>query len=511
MASNSTSVPTGAPDPMQLLRDYGSLFYMVDPRLMVFESLSQVPNYITRAYPFFIMHIVLETLFVCLAASRDAAERRQLEQPKPTEPSKETHRKLFRYPRLNDAIGSISAGMIQQVTKIFTKGLELSAYVYIFDNFRIVDVDPSNPWLWLLAFFGVDLGYYLFHRGAHEINLFWATHVVHHSSEEYNQTTALRQSAFQHYISWMYYLPLAFILPPPLFAAHGSFNTLYQFWIHTETIPKLGILEYILNTPSAHRVHHGRNPYCIDKNYAGTLIIWDRLFGTYQEELDSEPVLFGLTHNIKSFDPIWVQTHHFYHVFTTCWRTPGLMHKLAVLFAGPGWSPEKPHLRFGDLNDIPKVPNLAENPTADIDLYNPDLALIKRSGKTMAALMGLYVLAQFVVTLGCQMTFMSVESSLPLPAKAVAAAYIIGSLWVLGCFLDGKDASLGFETLRLGIVAPATAWTLVKAVGEPMGAVPGGLVGLAGVYAGVSLCALGAMVVVDRFMLAGAAEKKKEE
>ncbi|KAJ3209746.1 hypothetical protein HDU67_005965 [Dinochytrium kinnereticum] len=475
---------------LQLLEDYGSLFYIVDPRKTIFTSLEDIPNYTTRAYPFFILHIIIESVVLYMSAKRDETEAHQHDKKKASMAASkpQLHKKLLHSTRLNDAISSISAGMIQQVTKIFTKGLELSAYVYIFDHFRVMDVDQTSPWVWGLAYLGVDLGYYLFHRGAHEINLFWATHIVHHSSEEYNQTTALRQSAFQHYISWMYYLPLAFILPPPMFVVHGSFNTLYQFWIHTETIPRLGFLEYILNTPSAHRVHHGRNPYCIDKNYAGTLIIWDRLFGTYQEELETEPVLFGLTHNIQSFDPLWIQFHHFHHVFKTCWNTPGLGHKLAVLFAGPGWSPEKPHLRFGDFNDIPAVPNLAENPNADI------------GGKTVAAFAAIYVLLQFITTLICQMSFMHFQADLPMIPKMVSAAYVIFSLWVLGLFLDGKNASLVLEIARLGVVSPAVAAYLVSAAGDPIVATPGGLVGVVASYAAISLSMLVGMLAVDRIL-----------
>ncbi|KAJ3108874.1 hypothetical protein HDU97_010146 [Phlyctochytrium planicorne] len=500
-----------------LFEDYLTLFYLVDPRKHVFPTLAEVPNYITAAYPFFILHIIIETLVVYMAYARDVEEQKQKlageESSSSSSSSTETssvavkgiHKKPSRPPRLNDAIGSISAGMTQQVLKVFSKSFELSMFVYVYEHFRIATVDPASPWVWAVAFFGVDLCYYLFHRGAHEVNLFWATHVVHHSSEDYNQTTALRQSAFQDYVSWAYKLPLALLLPPPLFAVHSNFNTLFQFWIHTETIPKLGFLEYFLNTPSAHRVHHGRNPYCIDKNYAGTLIIWDRLFGTYQEELETEPVLFGLTHNIHSFDPIWVQTHHFVHVFKTCWNTPGLYHKLAVLFAGPGWSPEKPHLRFGDLADIPSVPNLAQNPKADIGLYNPDIVMSGR-GKTMAAFMGIYVLVQFTVTLLCQISLMHFQSTMSLMTKSIAAFHVIFSLWVLSLFLDGKKSSLALEIVRLGLIAPAVAYGIVTYAADPFSALPIGLQGLAILHSVASL-----VMLVGASILTTQNEKSKLE
>lgn len=145
------------------------------------------------------------------------------------------------------------------------------------------------------------------------MNILWATHQSHHSAEDYNLSTALRQGVMQSYASWMFYLPLALVVPPPIFLMHTQMNLLYQFWIHTEIISNLGPLEYILNTPSHHRVHHGRNPYCIDKNYAGVFIIWDRIFGTFAPERENEPIAYGLIHPINTFDPLETQVfeNHF--------------------------------------------------------------------------------------------------------------------------------------------------------------------------------------------------------
>jgi alkylglycerol monooxygenase len=140
-----------------------------------------------------------------------------------------------------------------------------------------------------------------------EVNLFWSTHQAHHSAESYNLSTALRQGVLQNYFSWMFYLPLALIIPPQIFLIHSQMNLLYQFWIHTDIISNLGPFEYILNTPSHHRVHHGRNPYCIDKNYGGVLIIWDRLFGTFAAERENEEIAYGLIHPINTFDPLDTQ------------------------------------------------------------------------------------------------------------------------------------------------------------------------------------------------------------
>ncbi|KFO90389.1 Alkylglycerol monooxygenase, partial [Buceros rhinoceros silvestris] len=184
-----------------------------------------------------------------------------------------------------------------------------------------------------------------------EVNILWAAHQVHHSSEDYNLFTALRQSILQKYTSWIFNLPMALFIPPSVFAVHLQFNLLYQFWIHTEVITNLGPLEWILNTPSHHRVHHGRNPYCIDKNYGGTLIIWDRIFGTFEAE--DEKVVYGLTHPVNSFDPIMLQLRPLAHIWNTFWATPGFCNKLSVIFKGPGWGPGKP--RLGLPEEIPVI------------------------------------------------------------------------------------------------------------------------------------------------------------
>ena len=173
----------------------------------------------------------------------------------------------------------------------------------------------------------------------HTVNAPWAGHVVHHSSEDYNLAVALRQGTFQGVFSWVFYLPLAILgYPPAWFAAMASFDTLYQFWIHTRAIGKLGPLELVFNTPSHHRVHHARNPKYLDKNYAGTLIIWDRMFGTFQPE-EEEPV-YGLTKPLNSWNPLWANLHVSRDLFNDAWLAPRMVDKLRIWFMPPGWRPE---------------------------------------------------------------------------------------------------------------------------------------------------------------------------
>lgn len=232
--------------------------------------------------------------------------------------------------RVNGMFSNIAAGITQQITgRLILRGFELYIYIWVYDNFCVYALPWNSQWTWWVCFLLVDLGYYWFHRAAHEVNIMWAAHGVHHSSEYYNLSTALRQSSLQAYTSWIFYLPAALFVPPSLFAAHRQFNTLYQFWIHTQVIKTLGPLEWVMNTPSHHRVHHGRNRYCIDKNYAGTLIIWDRMFGTFAAE--SEEVVYGLTHPLTTWDPVWTQLHHVVHIANMVWKTPGLANKVSHL------------------------------------------------------------------------------------------------------------------------------------------------------------------------------------
>uniref|UniRef100_A0A8I3PUP0 Alkylglycerol monooxygenase n=1 Tax=Canis lupus familiaris TaxID=9615 RepID=A0A8I3PUP0_CANLF len=302
------------------------MFYMMKPNETSFQILEEVPDYVKQATPFFISLMLLELVISWILKGKPPG-------------------------RLDDALTSISAGVFSRLPSLFSRSIELTTYIYVWENYRLINLPWDSPWTWYLTFLGVDFGYYWFHRMAHEVNIMWAGHQTHHSSEDYNLSTALRQSVLQIYTSWMFYSPLALFIPPSVYAVHLQFNLLYQFWIHTEVINNLGPLELIINTPSHHRVHHGRNRYCIDKNYAGVLIIWDRIFGTFEAE--NEKVVYGLTHPINTFEPFQVQFHHLVYIWTTFWATPGFFNKFSVIFKGPGWGPGKP--RLGLSEEIPEA------------------------------------------------------------------------------------------------------------------------------------------------------------
>jgi sterol desaturase/sphingolipid hydroxylase (fatty acid hydroxylase superfamily) len=208
----------------------------------------------------------------------------------------------------------------------------LSIGVYQLSPFAL----EGGVWLFVLALVADDFAYYWFHRLHHEVRVLWASHVPHHSSQRYNLSTALRQS-WTPFTSLPFYLPLALFFNPLLIATVHGINLLYQFWIHTELIGRLGPVERIFNTPSHHRVHHGANVQYLDRNYAGIFIVWDRLFGTFEPE--GEPVRFGLTKNIGSFNPFYAAFHEFGAVLHDAATAGTLRDAFGYLLRPPGWKP----------------------------------------------------------------------------------------------------------------------------------------------------------------------------
>lgn len=252
--------------------------------------------------------------------------------------------------RVSDSVNDISMGIIDQVGGAFITAIMFTGYLIIWQNFRIFDMTATEGapytllgfplWVWAVCFIAKDFGYYWAHRMSHEMNVGWATHIAHHQSEEYNLSVALRQGVFQGFFFNIFYFPLALLgFPPLVYALCSIFNTLYQFWIHTRTIPKLGPVEWIMNTPSHHRVHHGRDIKYIDRNHAGVFIIWDRMFGTYQEE-EEEPN-YGLVSPLRSWNPLWAQVHYFVRLAKLSWAAPNKLDKLAVWVREPGWFPRE--------------------------------------------------------------------------------------------------------------------------------------------------------------------------
>lgn len=261
------------------------------------------------AIPFFIGLLVLEAIV--------SANRRQ--------PVFETR----------DTIASLSMGVGNVVVSLFWKGVAFAIYAAV-QPYALFDLG-YGPLVWIAILFADDFAYYWFHRLHHEIRIFWASHVTHHSSQRYNLSTALRQSWTSPITAVPFYLPLALLgFEPAMILTAQAINLLYQFWVHTELVDRLGPLEWVFNTPSHHRVHHGANVDYLDRNYGGIFIVWDRLFGTFEPE--TEPVRFGLTKNIRSYNPVYIAFHEWVAVFRDAWTAPDLRSALAHVLAPPGWS-----------------------------------------------------------------------------------------------------------------------------------------------------------------------------
>lgn len=241
---------------------------------------------------------------------------------------------------VKDSVASISMGLGSLVINLGVKLFYFGVYTYIYQHYRLFTLG-NTWWVWVLLLFADDFSFYWHHRLSHEIRILWAAHENHHSSQHYNLSTALRQSwteLLYKYIFWLW-LPLVGFEPWMIFAMM-SVSLAYQFWVHTEGIRRLGPLEWIFSTPSAHRVHHASNVIYLDRNHGGIFIIWDRLFGTYQKELDEEPVRYGLTKNVESFNPLVIATHEYVNIANDVKHTHGFWNKVKRFFMPPGWSPD---------------------------------------------------------------------------------------------------------------------------------------------------------------------------
>jgi sterol desaturase/sphingolipid hydroxylase (fatty acid hydroxylase superfamily) len=339
--------------------------------------------------------------------------------------------------RFSDSITNLSCGVGQQVLEPFLKGLSLLPYLWLYSHARIWDVSPRSPLAWIGVLLAIDLAYYLFHRAAHRVGFLWAMHVVHHQSEEYNLTVALRQSWIQVLLSPFFTMPLALIgVPPIILLGTNTIVTLYQFWIHTRTIGRLGPLEWILNTPSHHRVHHGMDPEYLDKNYAGMFIIWDRLFGTFEAER-AEPV-YGTVKPVRSYDPIWLNVSGWADLVAESRETHALADKIRVWFAPPEWRP-------ADLGGpiLPKPANRAEHPR-----FDPPASRVLR----------VYVTAGFVLIVAATMTYLWFERGASSESLAPVAAALILSGAAYGALLERRAWAWRLEAVRIGASMALVLW-----------------------------------------------------
>lgn len=274
-------------------------------------EIPEIPDLVLYAIPFFIITLIIEIIV-------DAREKANAYETK-------------------DAITSITMGLGNVFLGLISKVLVFGAFIYLYNHFRIFTI-PFTWWAWVFILFADDLVYYWFHRTSHINRFFWSSHIVHHSSQRYNLSTALRQTWTGGFVSFVFWLPLPLLgFHPVMILAQMSISLIYQYWIHTELIKKMpSWFETVFNTPSHHRVHHATNPQYLDRNHAGIFIIWDKLFGTFEPEVE-KPV-YGLVKNIATFNPIYVAFHEWIDMFKDVFTSKTtLKNRLKYFVKPPGW------------------------------------------------------------------------------------------------------------------------------------------------------------------------------
>jgi len=242
--------------------------------------------------------------------------------------------------RLNDALSSVGLGIMSQLAGVLTAVITLGIYVAVYQHAALWSLPIDSPWVWVGALLLYDFLYYWLHRFGHTTALLWAAHAVHHQSEHYNLSTALRQTSSGWLFGWIFYLPMAVIgVPPLVFAVVGLIDLLYQFWVHTEQIGRLGWFDRWFCSPSNHRVHHAVNDPYLDRNYGGILIVWDRLFGTFQNELDGERCVYGTRDALRHWNPLVANAQVYRQLFRKMGQTPRWSDKLRLWGAPAHWQP----------------------------------------------------------------------------------------------------------------------------------------------------------------------------
>jgi hypothetical protein len=267
----------------------------------------------------------------------------------------------------------------------------------------------------------------------HELSIFWASHVAHHQSEDYNLGTALRQTSIDFY-SFLFYLPFFLLgFPAEILFSVVSLNLIYQFWVHTEHIPKLGPIEWLFVTPSNHRVHHARNSDYVDKNYGGVFIVWDRFFGSFQDELADQPVIFGLRKPLNSWNPIWANCHVYWRLLRDFIAVPGVSNKLKIWVKPPGWRPEgkESHCK------------LQAEPADPSKKFDPPILAFDKG----------YCFIQFIVTVVISLYALIFSAALSYPVTLLVVSYLFYAFYVHGLCLEGRKQYLVREFIRLTALA----------------------------------------------------------
>ena len=330
-----------------------------------------------------------------------------------------------------DTISSLSSGFTNLLVDILGLGIIIFSYPFFYEKLKVIDLEESIL-LYLIAFICIDFASYCHHRLKHSINIFWNMHVIHHSSEEFNLACALRQSITNNLgIGILFLVPAALLgVPPKMISILGPLHLFGQFWYHTRHIGKLGWLEYILVTPSQHRVHHAINKEYIDKNLAAIFCIWDRAFGTFQEELDDVPCVYGTLKPVRTWNPILINFQHLWFLTQDAWYTSSIKDKFKIWFMPTGWRPK----------DVVKtIPRSKVENVFNQEKYKFEYTLIHK----------IFVGFHFLVLNIVLFIFLSSFADLSFSDKTGYFLLIFSTIFSFSSVMDGYKWSINFEFIRI--------------------------------------------------------------
>lgn len=388
------------------------------------------PNYAVFAMPIFAAAIFAETMI---------ARRRG---------------RLSELYSLGTAVSDIGCGAVFQAMEVVLTLATFAAYGWLYEHAALWHWDDGSPWPWVIGMLGVDFLYYWWHRVSHVVNVMWAVHGVHHQSEDYNLAVALRQPVLEPLTWFLFVWVLAIAgVPTLVFVVSFGANLFYQFWIHTELVGRLPApLEWVLNTPSHHRVHHGVDAEYLDRNYGGVLVLWDRLFGTFQPE--RQRPTYGTTIPLRSYDPLWGNAQHLHRTWRLCRAATRWSDRLWVWLAHPAWLPRG----VTEPDTKPDREHYAK--------YRPELSRAK----------AWYVATSMLLVVGVATPFVYVGHALPLPQILVAAGVLVLAHVALSALVEAKPWGPALDWVRIVGLCATAGWLTGDAWGVRVGlAVAAGL------------------------------------
>ena len=339
--------------------------------------------------------------------------------------------------RSMDTLSSLCSGLTNVIRDVLGLTLIVVSYGYLVDNFALFKIESSFI-IYILAFIGIDFAGYWVHRINHSINYFWNHHIIHHSSEEFNLACALRQSISNFFsLTFVFLIPTAILgIPTEVVTFLAPIHLFAQYWYHTRLIGKLGFLEYVIVTPSHHRVHHAINKEYLDKNLSQVFIIWDKVFGTFQEELDDVPPVYGVKRPLRSWNPILINFSHLFLLLQDAWRTDSIIDKFRIWFMPTGWRPKDVEKKY---------PIESIDSPLDYKKYYPKLSMKFQ----------IWSWIQYFIIFSFMMYFINNLHLLTLLEGFIFASFLFISIYSLTSLMDKNSMAWIYEVLRsiIGIIS----------------------------------------------------------